>query len=183
MLISKYGKGSEKLVKKFEEKFNVKFESEYREFLIKYNGGETPDTTFIKGKRKETVRYLFGIKTSESIERQLEYNDFREKGWIPIGEDVWGNYFAIGFLEEDFGQIYFCDHERGFRKTKIAGSFKDFISKCESKLVDVARLHPKECEKRMIENGLADHIDKILRKHWKEQYKHYKKMVQEEVVL
>ena len=183
MLIAKYGKGSEKLVKQFEEKFDVKLESEYRDFLIKYNGGETPDTTFSKGRRKETVRYLYGIKTKESIDEQFEYFDFKERGWLPIGTDVFGNYFAIGFAEEDFGQIYFCDHERGYRKSKIAKSFKEFISCCESGIIDVDRMHPKACEKRMIENGHADHINKILRKHWKEQYKHYKKMKQEELVL
>ena len=59
MQISKYGNGSISLVEEFENKFGIKLNESYRSFLIKYNGGETPDTTFIKGKRKETVRYLF----------------------------------------------------------------------------------------------------------------------------
>ena len=73
MLIAKYGKGKEKLIQKFEDKYGIKFLSEYRNFLIKYNGGETPKTTFKKGKRQEDVRYLFGLNTEESIEKQLEY--------------------------------------------------------------------------------------------------------------
>ena len=32
MLIAKYGKGKEKLVQMFEDKYGVKFDSEYRSF-------------------------------------------------------------------------------------------------------------------------------------------------------
>ena len=182
MLIAKYGKGKEKLVKKFEDKYEVKLDSEYRAFLIKFNGGETPNTSFKKGKRQESVRYLFGINTKQSIEKQLEYFDHKEKVCIPIGEDVFGNYFSIGISDENSGLIYFCDHERGYRKTKIADSFNDFISKCESMPFEKP-LPPKEIEKKLIEEGRTNIINEHLRKYWKEQYKHYKRMVLEELVL
>ena len=182
MLIAKYGKGKEKLVQMFEDKYGVKFDSEYRSFLIKYNGGETPETSFKKGKRQEVVRYLFGLKTEESIEKLLEYFDYKEKECIPIGEDVFGNYYTIGISENNHGLIYFCDHERGFRKSQIADSFKDFISKCTSSPVKKP-LHTKKIKKKLIEEGRSNIINEHLRKTWKEQYKHYKKMVQEEVIL
>ena len=182
MLIAKYGKGKEKIIQKFEDKYDIKFHSEYRNFLIKYNGGETPKTTFKKGKRQEDVRYLFGLNTEESIEKQLEYFDHKEKGCIPIGEDVFGNYFTIGITDENSGLIYFCDHERGYRKTEIAKSFNDFISKCTSAPFEKP-MRPKEIEKKIIEEGRAHIINEHLRKYWKEQYKHYKRMVQEEVIL
>ena len=44
-------------------------------------------------------------------------------------------------------------------------------------------MRPKEIEKKIIEEGRKDIIDGYLRKYWKEQYKHYKRMVQEEVIL
>ena len=182
MLIAKYGKGNEKRIKKFEDKYGVALDSEYRTFLINYNGGETPETTFKSGKRQESLRYLYGINTKESIEVQLEYFDYQERACIPIGTDVFGNYFAIGISEENRGLIYFCDHERGFRKSKIANSFKDFISKCTSEQIKPP-LPPKQIEKKIIEEGRKNIINKHLRKYWKEQYKHYKNMVQEEVVL
>ena len=184
MLIAKYGKGKEKLIQKFEDKYGVKFDSEYRNFLIKYNGGETPETTFKKGKRQEDVRYLFGLNTEESIEKQLEYFDHKEKGCIPIGEDVFGNYFTIGITDENSGLIYFCDHERGYRKTEIAKSFNDFISKCKSKEINErAKRTVEEREQEMIKNGFADLINEHLKSTWQQEYEKYKDMVQEEVIL
>ncbi len=184
MLISKYGKGSEKLVKNFEEKFNVKFESEYREFLIKYNGGETPDTSFKNGKRTESIRCLYGINSHQNIEQKLEYFEWQEKQCMPIGEDDFGNFYAIGISEENNGIIYFCDHEKGFSKTKISVSFAEFIKKCKSKEIDeFAKKTPEEIEKIMIEKGRKNIITDALRAMWKDQYEKYKDMVQEEVVL
>ena len=184
MLIAKYGKGKEKLIQKFEDKYGIKFHSEYRNFLIKYNGGETPKTTFKKGKRQEDVRYLFGLNTEESIEKQLEYFDHKEKGCIPIGEDVFGNYFTIGITDENSGLIYFCDHERGYRKTEIAKSFNDFISKCKSKEINErVKRTVEEREQEMIKNGFADLINEHLKSTWQQEYEKYKDMVQEEVIL
>ena len=184
MLISKYGNGSEKLVKKFEEKFNVKFESEYREFLIKYNGGETPDTSFKNGKRTESVRYLYGLNSHKSIEQKLEYFEWQEKQCMPIGEDDFGNFYAIGISEENNGIIYFCDHEKGFTKTKISVSFAEFIKKCKSKEINErAKRTVEEREQEMIKNGFADLINEHLKSTWQQEYEKYKDMVQEEVIL
>ena len=44
LLISKYGNGSEELVNGLERKLGIKLDEEYRKFLVKYNGGDTPNT-------------------------------------------------------------------------------------------------------------------------------------------
>ncbi|MCR5836333.1 MAG: SMI1/KNR4 family protein [Lachnospiraceae bacterium] len=184
MLISKYGNGSVELVEEFENKYGIKFDEEYRIFLIKYNGGDTPLTSIKRGKHKEDVRYLYGINTNGNIEKEFKYFDWAKLQCIPIGEDCFGNYFTIGITEENKGVIYFCDHERGFRKAKIADSFKKFVEKCNSDIMDESfRRTPEETEKFVIANGYGDKINDALRKVWKEEYEYYKDMVQEEVIL
>ena len=44
MLISKYGNGSTELVNEFESRLGIELDEEYRSFLVKYNGGDTPNT-------------------------------------------------------------------------------------------------------------------------------------------
>ena len=119
MLISKYGNGSIEQVEEFEKKYEIILNEEYRKFLVKYNGGETPNTLFKQGKKSETVRYLYGINVEQSIEKNMKYYDWKEKESIPIGIDNFGNFYVIGISINNNGIIYFCDHEKGFKKIKI----------------------------------------------------------------
>lgn len=184
MLISKYGNGNIEEIKKFEEKYNIIFESDYFNFLLKYNGGQTPNTFYKNGKISEVLRYLYGINTKEDIEKQLEFFDFKKKQCIPIGEDVFGNYYAIGISEKNKGQIFFCNHEKGFDTKKITNTFKEFLSKCISNPIDDgARKSPEEIEKEMIQKDRGSFITDALRQAWKEQYEKYKDLLQEEIIL
>lgn len=183
MLISKYGNGTELQVEEFEKKYGITFNNEYRAFLIRYNGGDTPNTYFKNGKYSETVRFFFGINAKNNIEDSNCF-DFKENGCIPIGMDNFGNYYAIGISESNNGFIFFCDHKSGFSNVKIAESFKEFVKRCKSKMVDdFAKKTPEEIEQIMIEKGRGNIITDTLRATWKEQYEKYKDMIQEEVVL
>jgi hypothetical protein len=184
MLISKYGNGSKELIYEFEKKYSIKFDECYIKFLENYNGGETPNTTFKKGKISETVRYLYGINVEESIEKHMKYYDWREKESIPIGVDNFGNYYAIGISTNNSGIIYFCDHEKGFTKRKIADDLDTFVKKCKSELINERAKRPVEVrEKEMLEKGYGHLINEQLRETWKREYEYYKDMVQEEVIL
>ena len=184
LLISKYGNGTLLKVEEFEKKLGIRFDDKYRLFLMKYNGGDTPNTIFGKGKKSETVRYLYGLNTVENIEKKLEYFDWKGKKCLPIGEDNFGNYYAIGVSEENNGIIYFCDHERGFYKTKLTNTFVDFIKKCQSdKINERAKRTIEEREQEMIKNGYSHLINDYLKNTWQQEYETYKDMVQEEVVL
>lgn len=130
MLISKYGNGSEELVREFEGKYGIVLDEEYCKFLVKYNGGDTPNTHVgIRGCSTD-LRYLYGINTEESIEDHLQLPVCENMQYLPIGTDSFGNYFVIGLTDDNKGGIYFCDHERGFAVKQIADSFKVFLSKC-----------------------------------------------------
>ena len=55
MLISKYGNGTVSQVEELEMKLGIKLDEKYKAFLIKYNGGDTPNTNW-NGKCKSDVR-------------------------------------------------------------------------------------------------------------------------------
>ena len=184
MLISKYGNGSKELVREFESRLGIELDEEYRSFLVKYNGGDTPNTHVgIRGCSTD-LRYLYGINTEESIEDHLQIPVWENKQYLPIGTDFFGNYFVIGLSDENKGKVYFCDHERGFSVRQISDSFKLFLAKCKSGEINPhARATPEERETAMIAKGRAHVITDGLREIWKKEYEKYKDMVQEKVIL
>lgn len=184
MLISKYGNGSIEQVEEFEKKYGISLDDYYRKFLIKYNGGDTPNTIFKKGKISETVRYLYGLNVEQNIEKNMKYYDWNKEESIPIGIDNFGNYYSIGISVNNNGIIYFCDHEKGFKKSKITDTFQVFIESLHSEIIsELARSTVEEREARLIANGKAHNITDGLRNLWRKEYEKYKDMVQEEVIL
>ncbi|MBR0396018.1 MAG: SMI1/KNR4 family protein [Clostridiales bacterium] len=184
MLISKYGNGSEELVREFEGKYGIVLDEDYCKFLVKYNGGDTPNTHVgIRGCSTD-LRYLYGINTEESIEDHLQLPVCENMQYLPIGTDSFGNYFVIGLTDDNKGGIYFCDHERGFAVKQIADSFKLFLSKCKSEEIRPrAKETPEEREADLIARGRAHIITDGLREIWKQEYEKYKDMIQEKVIL
>ena len=184
MLISKYGNGSTELVSEFESRHGIELDEEYRSFLVKYNGGDTPNTHVgIRGCSTD-LRYLYGINTEEGIEDHLQIPVWENKQYLPIGTDSFGNYFVIELSDENKGKIYFCDHERGFSVRQISDSFKLFLAKCKSGEINPhARATPEERETTLIAKGRSHVITDGLREIWKKEYEKYKDMVQEKVIL
>lgn len=180
MLISKYGNGSVEKIEEFERKYGIIFDEEYRIFLIKYNGGDTPKTAFRKAKRKETLTCLFGINTKNSIEEKMKYCD--SDVYFPIGEDIWGNFYAIGITEQNRGVIYFCDHEKGFKEEIIANSTKEFFSMCKSEKIGHIRTID-ERKKAVIEAGNWDKVTEKTIEGWQKEIDKYKNIKQEEVII
>ena len=108
MLISKYGNGSVELVEEFENKYGIKLDEEYRDFLIKYNGGDTPLTSVKRGKRKEDLRYLYGIKTKRSSEKEFQ-KLYSKYGYIEI--NIVGKCNANYWNNNVYPQIFLEDYE------------------------------------------------------------------------
>ncbi len=137
MLISKYGNGTASQVEEFENKYGIKLDDEYRLFLIKYNGGDTPNTSFKSGKHSETVKCLFGINSKRNIEDYNEYFDFKKNECIPIGMDNFGNYYAIGISHKNKGAFKVCakniaaNFNFEFFKTRLSNAIFRFAAKVE----------------------------------------------------
>ena len=180
MLIAKYGNGSIEQIEEFEIRNKILLEENYKNFLLKYNGGDTPKTILIKGKRKEIVRCLYGINTKNSIEEHMK--NFESKSCMPIGQDTWGNYYAIGVKEDNKGQIFFCDHEKGYKDMKIADSIIEFFSMCKSEKIG----HVRTIEERKKAVIAAENWSKITEKTiegWQKEIDKYANINQEEVLI
>ncbi len=180
MLISKYGNGSIEKVQEFERKYGIILNEEYRKFLVKYNGGDTPKTTLRREKRKETLTCLFGIDTKNSIDEKMKYWD--NDSYFPIGMDIWGNFYAIDITEQNKGLIYFCDHEKGFKKEIIANSIKEFFSMCKSEKIGHIRTID-ERKKAVIKAGNWDKVTEKTIEGWQKEIDKYKNIKQEEVII
>lgn len=188
MLISKYlteGIDISDAVDTFEKENNIEIPAQYRSFLIRYNGGDTPETEFKCKKESSDVRAFYGIgKVNYSFDDIPVLSDFLKKKYLPIAKDSFGNYIVIGLSDDFSGKIFFCDHEKQMRSKLLADSFADFIKSCKSgKLRPVHTRTVEEKERLMIERGDGDLITDELRQRWKETYEMYGHMHQEEVVL
>ncbi len=122
----------EKLVKEFEEEQGISLPCDYRNFLIKYNGGYTPNTMI----KQRNVSCFIGIgdvgRTFDSHKTTEWYDIFKERGYLAIADTPSGDYFIIGIEGEQRGKIFFKYHDRIGRNAKIADSFREFVEKCVS---------------------------------------------------
>ena len=181
MLISKYGNGSISQVEEFENKFGIKLNETYRSFLIKYNGGETPDTNW-NGKCRSDIRFFYGIDLQnefdilKALECEISQN-LLEKKYLPIAENSFGDYFCIN-LED--GKIYFSYHDRE-QIILIAESFADFVSKITSK--KIGHIGTIEERTQLLLEKRGRKPTEVQLKGWQEEIDIYSKIHQEEVVL
>lgn len=167
-----------------EKKYNIVFPKQYREFLCKYNGGDTPKTKFKIGKISSDIRGFYGMGNVKLSFDTIELPMWIEENVLPIACDSFGNYIVIGVGDENNGKIFFCDHEKGNKKEYIAEDLKIFIQYCKSGEIDPAsRLSIKEREEALIARGRGHVITEDLRQMWQAEIDKYKNMVREEVVI
>ena len=134
--------------------------ADYKEFLLKYNGGTPNFNAFtIEKEEGSTIRFFFGIDNNISSKRNYDIiknikqsKDRIPEELLPIACDSFGNRVCIGVKDKHYGKIYFWDHENeaGSRNpldntikpwwkniTLIANSFTDLLnSLCKYELGD-----------------------------------------------
>jgi len=188
MLIAKYlnpNSDIEKMINHFEDKYKISLPIQYRTFLKKYNGGDTPKTS-LKVKRFITdIRAFYGVGDAK---RRLEdiawLEDFLEKDWLPIASNCWGDYIAIGLNGEDEGKIYYFDYQRGYRKKFLTDDLKHFFEYCKSGEINPYVYRTiEEREADLIARGKGANITDQLKKAWQDEIDKYKDMVREEVII
>lgn len=184
MLISKFGNSDELLnIKEFENRLNINLPQQYIVFIEKYNGGETPDTTW-SGRGKCDVRGFYGIKTANinwDIEENLKYDRHNElllQKFLPIAENSYGDLFCINYID---GSIWLIYHDSD-RKLQIANEFNEFVAKCKSKKIGhISTI--EERKERLFANGHGDKLSDAMLRGWQAEIDKYANIVQEEVIL
>ncbi len=167
--------GVDKKIEKFERNFNVILPDDYKEFLLKYNGGSTYKLYFevkenisdFKGNQIKIENFLsFNkiIKVRHGEFSEIEYENISKKdeqksefeiirpyknlimiGWVS------GSYsLLISCEEEDYGTIYLQDdREREyFYIEKITCTFKELISNLKKDNIKYPNLSLKRKLKR-----------------------------------
>jgi hypothetical protein len=110
---NQFGELSEEELSDFEKSNHKKLPFFYRDFLLKNNGGEP-----IKQRNRHPstiVTYILGMhngdyfaslyKHIEMLKNRLPFDTFA------IATDPFGNLFLMSLHSENFGQIFFWDHE------------------------------------------------------------------------
>lgn len=171
-----------------EKKYGIALPEQYRSFMLRYNGGETPLTVY-KNKRDGTdVRAFFGIGDVDYYsfdkfdnEWAAPISDWVKKGLFPIAADSLGNYFAIGIGGDETGSVFFCDHEKGYKAKPVSADLREFVSQCKSKKIGKIRTI-EEREQQVRECGGIEPDDDV-RRVWQEEIDKFSKYKQEKVTI
>ena len=141
----------EKLIIDFEKKFEINLPKDYKEFMIENNGGESDNDLFFdfydnvtQKNNSSVIRSFFRIY--EIKNNKIVYDDLEkickimweegtlDKKMLPIADDPGGNVICISLFSEDYGTVYFANHEYEDSDTgylfvsKIANSFSEFVA-------------------------------------------------------
>lgn len=183
MLIARFpSHDSKNRIMEIEKQYAVTFPEQYRRFLIKYNGGDTPNTKYKAGRKSSDLRGFYGFgDVRYSFDNFARLSEWIASKRLPIARDSYGNYISIS-LED--GKIYFVDHEHGFKEFLIFDDFMSFVKKCKSNPInELSRRSIEDREADLIAKGRGDVITDGLRQIWQNEIDKYKDMVQEELTI
>ena len=160
----------------FENKLGVPIPESEKKFLRKYNGGETPRTSY----KQYDVSGFYGLgKVKYSLDNEEIYI-WNSMKLFPIARDSFGNKFLLSTGDE---KVYFMNHEEDNLYT-LDTSLEGFILGCESKKIKPgSRKTPEEREKELIAKNRGNVITDDLRDAWKAEYEKYSMIELENVVL
>lgn len=106
-------------ISRIERLFNITLPQDYRQFLLRYNGGRPEPSVFriknyYNSDNMAVIDTFLGISNGQedSLEEYIKtYRDRMPKNIIPIAYDPGGNIIAISVSGNDQGYIYFWEHE------------------------------------------------------------------------
>ena len=189
MLISRFDTADiEKHVGDYEAKNGFAFPAQYREFLLKFNGGNTPKTNFRMNKVSSDLEGFYGLGNAreslnyESFDSMDMIRDFLDDGMLPIGSNSYGDYITIGIGGDNNGKVYFLYHDRAKKYKELAEDFKTFVGNCKSKKIG----HVYTIEERkatVLSHDPNCTIEQYEIDDWQEEIDMYSNMKQEELVF
>jgi len=135
-------------IENFEVGYSLSLPEDYKQFLLKYNGGE-PNKYLFKDKKLGTLvlNVFYGINIEDSYDELNNviktYKGRIHSSFIPIGDDPGGNQFVLGIKGKFKDKVYFWDHNTELENDEfsenvlpgnmylLANSFDEFIGKLE----------------------------------------------------
>lgn len=159
-------------IEQLEKNYSISLPEKYKEFLLKYNGGDTIDTRFKIEKIRSDIHSFYGFSLANHFSN-FNYlvekgflEDFIENHYLPIAKDSFGNSILIGVSASTYNKIGFYDHEK---QTYISFTidFAEFLKKTKSPVVHIPSI--EERMKEMEEIGSSVVVDDELKALWQEE--------------
>ena len=134
---NRYGHLKEPMLIEFEEKLGARLPEDFREYLLKYNGGLPEPNNFNIHNDCSSIHHMFGIHDGPeytSLKWNVEINTTAIPNLLmPFADDPFGNILCIGVKGDVKGEIFFWDHEvcedgNWSDIVKISDSFTLFIN-------------------------------------------------------
>ena len=164
MLISKFGTISKDTITEYEDIHGIKLPEQYRLFIEKYNGGETPKTSFNLNGVSSDLKGMYGIGKHKFSLEMVNIEESHGTSYLPIGIDSFGNEILIDLRD---GTITFKNHENE-KCRKIANSLKEFFNGCMSQAINRSAIKSvEERERDLIARGRGEIITDALRVMWR----------------
>ena len=189
ILISKFNNQNiETCIQAFEKRYAITLPEPYGNFLLKYNGGETPETKFrIKGVSSD-LRGFYGLGRADtyhnfySLERNGILAELLKDNMLPIADNMFGDYIVMGVGAECLGRIYFYYHDKSKKYIELTESFESFISKCKSEKIGyIPTIEERKELMRKLGKGNKITPQKIAG--WQAEINEYKNIHQEKLIL
>ena len=121
MLISKFASDNVDVrLKEYEKIIGKRLPNQYRQFILKYNGGETPNTSYKINGVSSDLRVLYGLGNEKYPLDLIRTIGNENQEYLAIGCDSFGNEIFIDIVK---GAIYFGNHENG-KITKLTSDLK-----------------------------------------------------------
>lgn len=116
ILSNPYGTLEVDVLLEFESELNATLPIEYREYLLKHNGGDFEKRVVLVPEEGHTrVHHMFGLHQGpeyRQLRRQyMHFGGVTAHNYLPICDDGLGNTFFLKLKGSNVGAVYFGDHE------------------------------------------------------------------------
>lgn len=147
MKIKGYGNVKEEEIFKFEDEIGFKLPSDYKEFLINFNGGvpEVKYSAFTLNELQENIglQVLYGLDLEENLDLREWYEEY--EGDLLDDCLIIGHGLGFGFIvlvnSPEISGVYFWDNTFELENSsedeniyKISNTFSEFIEEIKSPL-------------------------------------------------
>ncbi len=124
---NEYGRLEPEQVVLFEKRINARLPGDFRDYLLKYNGGKPVPNYFSLPSDKGESTYLhhfFGLHNGPETRRLDKiyelYSGYISENLICFADDPFGSLVCIGIRGDEYGRIYFWDIDGMAVKTDLA---------------------------------------------------------------
>ncbi len=181
MQISKFGiANAEDAISAYEDVIGMKLPGQMILFIKKYNGGETPNTSFKCGQTSSDIKGFYGLGSVKFSLDKIKPFERNERKYLPVALDSFGNDVVIDLQT---GKVAFSDHETG-SITVLCEDLRSFINICNSEPVsNCAVKSVEQRERELIEKGRGNIITDALRDMWRAEIAKYGAMNLENVSI